>query len=332
MMTNNLRGRAFAARVAVGLFLLTGCSSNESTKSTDALETAAATPATSEGGFVVAASFYPLAEIVQAIGGDQVEVLNLTPVGVGPHDLELKPQDLENLEKAALVVYLGKGFQPLVEKAATQLPASVVRLDVLDAVKLLGVDPVIEGVVGETDGEVLAGDVDPHIWVDPVRFAEMAKAVEVAMTKARPDSAEMFAANLLTYTKTLTDLDSEFAAGLKTCESRAIVTSHRAFGYLSNRYVLKQLPIAGISPDEEPNPKSLEAVAAAAKKENVTVIFFESLVPKALADTVAKEIGATTDSLNPIEGLTQEELDAGTSYVSLQQANLAALRNGLRCS
>ena len=91
-------------------------------------------------------------------------------------------------------------------------------------------------------------------------------------------------------------------------------------------------PIAGISPDEEPNPKSIEAVAAAAKKENVTVIFFESLVPKALADTVAKEIGATTDALNPIEGLTQEELDAGTTYTSIQQANLASLRNGLRCS
>ena len=325
MSCRRIRGLAIGvALCAVGL-CFAGCSNDKETQAT------AASPAGGSEPLAVSVSFYPLAEAAKAIGGENVTVTNLTPIGGGPHDLELTPQDLETLEKSAVVVFLGRGFQPAVEKAAGQLPATVQRVDVLDAVKTLRVDPVVDGVVGETDGEVLAGDIDPHVWIDPVRFAEMAAAIEKAMSEARPAMSEVFAANLAAYTMTLTDLDAEFVAGLKTCESRAIVTSHRAFGYLASRYNLKQLPIAGISPDEEPNPKSIEAVAAAAKKENVTVIFFESLVPKALADTVAKEIGANTDALNPIEGLTQEELDAGTTYTSIQQANLASLRNGLRC-
>jgi zinc transport system substrate-binding protein len=109
------------------------------------------------------------------------------------------------------------------------------------------------------------------------------------------------------------------------------VTSHRAFGYLANRYGLVQLPIAGISPEEEPNPKSIEAVANLAKAKGVTVIFFESLVPKKLSETVANEIGATTSALDPIEGLTAEAAAAGSNYVSIQQDNLSALRAGLRC-
>jgi zinc transport system substrate-binding protein len=199
-------------------------------------------------------------------------------------------------------------------------------------VKLLPVDPVVDGVVGETDGEVLDGNVDPHVWVEPGRFIEMVTVTAKAMQGADPDAAATFAANAQTYLAELRALDAEFTTGLAQCESKALVTSHRAFGYLTNRYGLKQLPIAGISPDEEPDPKSLEAVAKAAKAEGVKVIFFESLVPKKLADTVAKEIGATTDALNPIEGLTAEELAAGESYASIQRTNLGALRKGLRCT
>lgn len=279
----------------------------------------------------VVTAFYPLEEAVRRIGGDAVEVTSLTPVGVGPHDLEIEAKDLEELGRADLVVFIGRGFQPSVQKAVSQLPADIERLDVLDTVRLLQVDPVVEGVVGEADGEVLDGDIDPHVWVDPGRYIEMVTVIADALSAADPAGADAIAANTETYLADLRALDSEFSAGLANCASKALVTSHRAFGYLANRYGLKQLPIAGISPDEEPSPKSLEAVAKAAKAEGVTVIFFESLVPKKLADTVAQEIGASTDALNPIEGLTAEEIAAGESYASIQRTNLVALRKGLRC-
>ena len=301
-----------------------------SSASTDA---SAPAPAVADGDRpVVYASFYPIEEAARAIGGDSVQVESLTPVGVSPHGVELSAEVLEGLENSAAVLYLGRGFQPAVEKAVASLPSSVVRVDMLADRQMLPIDAAVPGLEDDVDGEVLDGGVDPHVWVDPVRFAAMATDIEAAMVALVPADAAAITARAGAHRATIEALDGEFRSGLATCESKAIVTSHRAFGYLANRYGLEQLPIAGISPEEEPSPKSLEAVAVVAKAKGVRVIFFESLVPKELSETVAAEIGVTTDALDPIEGLTQDDLDAGGNYVKIQQNNLASLRKGLRCT
>ena len=197
---------------------------------------------------------------------------------------------------------------------------------------MLPVDPALPGVKGDVDGEVLAGNVDPHVWVDPVRFEAMTKSIELTLLDLAPGDRNAITARGADYRKGLQNLDRQFRIGLGSCESKAIVTSHRAFGYLAQRYGLEQIPIAGISPDEEPDPKSLAAVAAAAKAKKVTVIFFETLVPKKLSETVAAEIGASTDALDPIEGLTRAQIDAGDNYSRIQERNLSSLRKGLRCT
>lgn len=321
-----------AVLVTAALFVAS-CASGPA-ETTDPVVEAAAESSDGEGPQlpVVYASFYPIEEAARAIGGDSVRVESLTPVGVSPHGVEMTAGVLEGLERSAAVLYLGRGFQPAVDKAVASLPDSVVRVDLLADGEMLPIDAAIPGVEGDVDGEVLEGDVDPHVWVDPVRFATLTKGIERAMVAVAPDDAAEIAERATLYRATIEALDGEFRGGLALCESKAIVTSHRAFGYLANRYGLEQLPIAGISPDEEPSPKSLEAVAAVAKAKGVKVIFFESLVPKALSETVAAEIGAATDALDPIEGLTQEDLDADINYVAIQKRNLASLRKGLRCS
>ena len=93
----------------------------------------------------------------------------------------------------------------------------------------------------------------------------------------------------------------------------------------------RRLPIAGISPEVEPDPKTLEAIAAEAKSEGVTTIFLETIAPPALAETVAAEIGATLDLLDPIEGLSSEQLAEGQTYSSIMRNNLQRLVAGLGC-
>lgn len=284
------------------------------------------------GPLKVAASFYPLQEAVEAVGGDDVEVTGLTPLGSGPHGLELKPAQLTALEETGVVVYLGAGFQPSVEKAVDALPDEVTRVDVLDGVQLRTIDAAVPGVRGEPDGETIDGDKDPHVWVDPAQFGEIVDGIEAALVRADPDRAEQYEQNADAYRAEIDALNDEFAAGLGNCATRTLVTSHAAFGYLADRYDLEQAPIAGISPDDEPDPASLAATARKAKADGVQTVFFESLVPKKLSQTVADEIGARTDFLNPVEGLTQEERDAGVSYVTIQRDNLARLKRGLECT
>lgn len=311
--------------VALVVGSLAGCGSDDSTGTVS-------TPGADAQSLTVAVAFYPIEEMVRGVGGDVVQIVDLTSPGASPHDLELTPQKVTDLEGADVVFYIGRGFQRSVEKAVKALPDTVVKIDLLDTVDLLPVTPQLAGTEGEVDGEVLEGNTDPHIWVDPANMIAMTKVIETTLAEAAPSETTEFSSNASEYVSKLTALDGEFSSQLQTCESRTIVTSHRAFEYLAHRYDLLQIPIAGISPDEEPDPKSLEAVAAAAKADGVTTVFFEEQVPKDLSETVAREIGATTDALDPIETITQDRLDAGTTYISIQEANLASLVKALRCT
>jgi zinc transport system substrate-binding protein len=280
----------------------------------------------------VAVAFYPIEEIVRNVGGDRVDVVDLTPAGGAPHDLEMTAKRAEALEEAKVVLYIGKGFQPAVEKAIAALPDRVAKVDLLGTVDLLPVTAALEGTSGEVDGEELADGRDPHVWLDPRHMAALTAKVAETLAAADPDHGEDYARGADGYRARLTALDENFRTGLAMCESRSIVTSHRAFEYLARRYGLKQIPIAGISPDEEPDPRTLEAVAQAARADGVRVIFFEEQVSPKLSQTVAAEIGARTDTLDPVETVTADDFEEGTTYLSVQEANLAALTRALRCS
>lgn len=314
--------RSIAPSLLAATFLLIGSACGDDGADTES----------SADGLRVVAAFYPLAEVARGVGGDLVAVTDLTPPGQGPHDLELLPEQAGEIEDADVAVYLGRGFQPQVEDAMAGAPDGLVRLDVLDHVALLPVDPQLDGTAGEVDGEVLAGDVDPHVWLDPTRMIEIVDVVTQTFATADPDHAEQYRTNAAAYLRDLDGLDAEYRSGLAGCRSDVIVTSHRAFGYLANSYGLRQIPIAGVSPEIEPDPRTLEAIAAEAEAEGVTTIFLESIAPPDLAETVAAEIGATLDLLDPIEGLTQEQLDDGVTYASIMRDNLARLRQGLGCS
>jgi zinc transport system substrate-binding protein len=262
------------------------------------------------GGDAVVAAFYPLAFAAEAVGqGARVE--NLTPSGAEPHDLELSARDVATVHDAALVVYLGQGFQPGLEDAIAD--RSGPALDLLAGRRLLA-----------AGSRAAAREPrDAHVWLDPRLYAKLARSIATQL--GHPSSADGFAVRL-------EELDAELASGLRTCEHRQIVTSHAAFGYFADRYDLEQVPLAGLSPESEPSPRDLEKVVDEVKQTGATTVFLEPLVAPDLAETVARETGAVTAVLNPIEGLTDEQVEEGADYFSIMRENLAALRRGLGCT
>jgi zinc transport system substrate-binding protein len=250
------------------------------------------------GQIEVVAAFYPLAWAAEEIGGGDVGVRNLTPLGAEPHDAELSARDVERIRRADVVLYLGGGFQPAVEEAVEGAEGRTVDL--------------LEDPVGR----------DPHVWLDPVRFQDMARRVARALGGS---------ADATVLSGELKSLNEDFETGLARCRRRQIVTAHDAFGYLARRYRLEQVPIAGISPETEPTPRQLERVIERVRRTGASTIFFETLVSPRLAETVARETGAGTAVLNPIEGLTDEQATRGEDYLSLMRENLASLRRALGC-
>jgi zinc transport system substrate-binding protein len=254
------------------------------------------------GGEQVAASFYPLAFAAAELGGDSVDVVNLTPPGTEPHDLEPTPSDVRELKSADLVLLLGHGFQPQLEEAAGSGDEVVELLD--------------------TPGLNRFANDDPHVWLDPARYELIARRIgEELGTSAALDS----------FVARLKALDREYRRGLADCARDDIVTSHDAFGYLAQRYGLHQIPITGLSPEAEPSPKDLSRVVDLVRQTKATTVFSETLVSPKIAKAVASETGARTAVLNPIEGLEPSEAERGEDYFSLMRSNLAALRAALGC-
>jgi zinc transport system substrate-binding protein len=268
----------------------------------------------------VVASFYPLSFAAERIGGDCVSVTNLTPPGVEPHDLELTPDSVEAIATADVVLYLGGGFQPAVEDAIGDAEGQAV--DVLSVVSTVPAQ-------GEQANEGL--DVDPHVWLDPGRFADIVTATGDALETAKiPDSCDVSGA-VKDLRSDLADLDTDLRTGLTGCEQDVIVTTHAAFGYLADAYGLHQEAIAGLAPEVEPSPKRLAELVSLVEREGVTTIFTEELISPDVAETLAAEAGVKTKVLFTIEGLTKEEASAGEDYLSLMRENLDALRAALRC-
>jgi zinc transport system substrate-binding protein len=247
----------------------------------------------------VVAAFYPLAWTVERIGGRGVDVVNLTPAGVEPHDLELTPRDVERVHDADLVLYLGDGFMPALEDAVEG------RKNALDLLA----------------GQPLHGR-DPHVWLAPRRLARMAR--QIANALGNPAAAEPVVHEL-------DALDGEYRQGLAHCARRELVTSHAAFGYLADAYGLDQVALSGLSPEVEPTPRRLEELVDEVRDSGATTVFFETLVSPRLAETVARDAGASVASLDPLEGLSADAIEDGRDYASVMRDNLATLREALGC-
>jgi zinc transport system substrate-binding protein len=194
----------------------------------------------------------------------------------------------------------------------------------------------VEKAAEERDGPTVsllrAGMKDPHIWLDPVRMEAIVRKVQRGLTNVDPKGRAVYARNAQRFLAELGALDTRYAQGLAHCARHVIVTGHEAFGYLAQRYGLRQEGVAGLSPDAEPDAQRLGQLADLVKKLGVTVVFTEALVSPRIADTLAREAGVKTETLNPLEGLTDQELAKGATYVSVMDQNLAKLRRALGCS
>ena len=109
-----------------------------------------------------------------------------------------------------------------------------------------------------------------------------------------------------------------------------MVTAHDAFGYVAARYGLEVVPISGIDPTQEPSPGQQAEIADIVDAEGITTVFTEELVSPAVTESIADETGATTATLSPIEGLSDDTSDQ--DYLSLMRANLNALEEANGCS
>jgi zinc transport system substrate-binding protein len=308
--------------IVAGIFMLSGCSREPTITQVDQEKP------------VVYCTIYSLYDFTQKIGGDKVDVVSMVPGGVEPHEWEPGPQMLVALSEADLLIYNGLGMEPWLEKVAGALDSDFVLLNASQ-----GIDP-LKGYAGHShddednheDEEDLDDEElpDPHVWLDPLLALHQAEQIAEALIAIDAENEEYYLENLAAFRTESLALDSAFREAFFGLERRVFVVTHLSFAYLAQQYGLEQFGIAGLSPHAEPSPAQMKSIVDYARDHDIRYIFKEPLASSRLASVLAAEVNAELLSLNPLEGLTDEEIAAGEDYFSVMYWNLEQLTTALK--
>jgi len=284
------------------------------------LSSGAAATAAPAGRIAVVASFYPLYEFARQVGGDRVTVRNLVPAGAEPHDYELTPREVIAVNEARVVIYNGAGLEPWVQKLLPQVPGRVVKVNAGDGIQFMQ--------IGSGQGR---GQIDPHVWLDPVLAQRLVDNVLAGLVQADVSGRAVYEANAAAFKAKLGALQERTQRTLAPCRKKVFITTHATFGYFAARYGLTQFAIAGVTPGAEPSAAKIREILRIVRQHDIHVIYYETLVSPRVAATIAREAGARTLVLNPIEGLTGAEVRQGKDYLSVMDENVRSLAQGLDC-
>lgn len=280
-------------------------------------------------GVTVAAGAYPLAFIAERVVGDHGQVLPLAAPGVEPHDVELSPATVRQLNSADLVLFVA-GFQPAVDDAI-----ATAGLPSLDAQTVVNMREYAHDDDDDHDdhddhdhddhGHDHTG-LDPHFWLDPQLMADYAQAVAASLGQIDEANKDSYAANAAAVAAELQGLDGKFASGLAQCVRREVVVAHEAFGYLANAYDLEQISVAGIDSDSEPSPARLRETSALIQAHGVTTVFTQSAHGGSALTSLAADAKVQVQVLDPVETVVGND-----NYLAVMERNLNALMEGLSC-
>lgn len=267
----------------------------------------------------VAASFYPLAHFAEQVGGDKAEIIKIIPGGADPHEYEPTAKDIVKIQTARVFIFNGASLEPWAERILGELKKrGVLTLRMADHFKLRRDEGGIK-------------KYDPHIWLDPLFAVKELELIKDILVRADPANGDYYRDRCAVYIGRLLQLHERYDRGLKSCKHRDIVVSHNAFGYLAGRYGFEVYAITGLSPEEEPSPRRMAEIIKLSKAKNIKYVFTELLVSSKIAQTIANEVGAEVLVFNHTSELSNNDIMAGKTYISVMDENLKNLRLALSC-
>jgi len=287
---------------------------------------AAVAPSAALAPLNVVVSIPPLRGLIEPLlpPGSRVEVL--IPPGVSEHGFEIPPAALAAVVKADLVVQVGLGLEPRLEKFLRSSPAPARVVVVFAQVMGHASDGGDHATHShDKDGNcIVSPGSDPHLWLDPIAAKSLVREVSSRIIELRPlagvelrDHPTRKAARA--QMAALDQLDAEYKGVVARASTRMLVVGHDAYRLLAARYGLETVAIAGLSAGE-PKPADLARAIAAVRDNKLPAVFIEPQISPRAAQRVAEATGAKVLTLDP--------LGAGDYFATMRQ-NLAAIAQGL---
>lgn len=293
-------------------------------------------------------TIYPLEDFTKKIGGDFVEVQSIYPPNVDAHSYEPSTKDMLNLANSDLFIYSGAGIEGFAEKASEALKKEDVQvLKAAEGIDLIESTDVHhhEGEEGHSeseshddenaesesheDEEHTHGDLDPHVWLDPVLSIDLANNIKNSLSKLLPEHASEFEANFNQLKSELEKLDQEFKTTIESSRTKNLLVAHAAYGYWETRYGIEEIAISGLSPTQEPTQKELQKIIEESTEHNIHYVIFEQNVSPKVAKIIQEELGAKSLTLHNLEAITEENIKQKDDYFSIMRRNLETLETAL---
>ncbi len=296
--------------------------------------------ASTSGKPVLAASVFPVAELVHRVAGDRWQVVTLLPPGYSPHGYTILPVSALGLQKAKVLFAVGPGLDQWAvqaAKAATGHRKIVLLGEVLHLPAQGESASAAQGQAAvehdehadvEADGEHAENErhgEDPHIWLDPVLAEKIVDVIASVLSEQDPTHRDFYQHNAAATKKDLAVLNDEYRSGLANCRTRTLVVFHPAYGYLARRYDLHQVALMGLG---GVTPARMEQVASLIHDEHVRAVYREPQYESRWIEAIGRQTGAKVLVLDPMGQPNRPGYD---SYFDMMRSNLAALKEGLGC-
>lgn len=317
--------------------ILSGCGNTETVNKNDDKK--------DEETLTVYTTIYPLEDFTQKIGGEFVEVQSIYPPNVDAHTYEPSTKDMTTLADSDLFIYTGAGIEGFAEKATEALKKEEVQIlkaaEGIDLIESSHTDEHHEDENEHSEEDEHAeseaheeeghdhGDLDPHVWLDPVLSIDLANNIKNSLSKLMPEHATEFETNFKQLKNELEKLDQEFKTTIESSKTKNLLVSHDAYGYWENRYGIETIAITGLSPTQEPSQKELQAIIEESTEHNIHYVIFEQNVSPKIAKIIQDEIGAKSLTLHNLEAVTEENIKQKDDYFSIMRKNLETIKKVL---
>lgn len=250
----------------------------------------------------VAVGIPPVGFLVDRIGGDRVSVQTLSPGGQCVHQLALSPKQTMSLGKARLFFTIGMPFETQLEARLRSTATRVSFVDAAAGIKRRSIDGAEActhaHAPGETCSHAHGSADDPHIWLSPSLLKTMAGNIARALAEADADHADKYRENYRTLAKEIDEAATRVASVLEPLRGKTVYVYHPSLGYLLDSYEITQVAVeVGGKP---PSAKELRELIKRARADGAKAILVEQQSDTRAADTVAKAIGCTVVSFDPL--------------------------------
>lgn len=274
---------------------------------------------------------FPLKDFADKIGGKYVEVKTIYPPGTDEHTFEPSQKDIIKMAESDLFFYIGHNLEGFVTKAEPILKQEGVQLTAVgEKVEIQhGNEHEDEDSHDHEDDGHKHGDMNPHLWIDPIYAMEMAGVIRDSLIKQMPEQQAYFENNYSNLEKQLQELHGQFNTAVENPKTNKIIVSHGAYGYWENRYGIEQISVTGLSGSSEPSQKQLEEIIETAKDNDLKYVIFEQNVSSKLTEIIQNEIGAKPLQLHNLSVLTDKDIENNEDYFSIMSQNAETLRTAL---